>query len=122
MNKRQYLQLLKNVNQPKEDISSENSILQELFVQQSEIEQMETGFSRDLAILRLAIIAEYDASSLYERLADLTSSEKIRKVLLDISREEKVHAGEFDYLLRELDKQYSSSKKEGENEAKELLS
>ena len=123
MDKLQYLKMLKNIYRPKKtDDSTEDHFLQELFIQQPEIEQMEAGLTRDLAILRLAIIAEQDASSLYERLADLTTSEKIRKVLLDISKEEKVHAGEFEYMLKEHDKEYSSSMKEGENETKKFLS
>ena len=43
----------------------------------------------DREILRLAIIAELDAVSLYEQLAGATDNETIREVLLDVAREEK---------------------------------
>jgi len=53
----------------------------------------------DREILRLAIIAELDAVSLYEQLAAATENEAIREVLLDVAREEKTHVGEFQTLL-----------------------
>lgn len=59
----------------------------------------------DKEILRVGMIAELDAVSLYEQLAAVTSSGKIKKVLLDIAKEEKTHVGEFQALLLELDKE-----------------
>jgi len=53
----------------------------------------------DREILRLAIIAELDAVSLYEQLAAATENEAIRKVLLDVASEEKTNVGEFQTLL-----------------------
>ena len=49
----------------------------------------------DKEILRAGIIAELDAISFYEQMAALTENEDIRKILLDIAREEKTHVGEF---------------------------
>ena len=50
-------------------------------------------------ILRVGIIAELDAISLYEQLAAMAEDEVVRAVLLDIAREEKTHVGEFLALL-----------------------
>jgi rubrerythrin len=49
--------------------------------------------------LRSGIIAELDAINLYEQMAALASKESLRKVLLDIAKEEKTHVGEFQALL-----------------------
>ncbi|RLE80970.1 MAG: rubrerythrin [Thermoprotei archaeon] len=74
----------------------------------------------DKEVLRLGIIAELDAISLYEQLAATTSNEKIRKVLLDIAKEEKTHVGEFLALLLELDKEQAKELEEGRKEVKEI--
>jgi rubrerythrin len=74
----------------------------------------------DKEILRVGMIAELDAVSLYEQLAAMTGNGKIKKVLLDIAKEEKTHAGEFQALLLKLDKEQLKELKEGEKEVKEL--
>jgi rubrerythrin len=80
---------------------------------------MPKGKERDMQILRLAIIAELDASNLYEKLAQLAQNGKVTKVLLDISREEKVHVGEFEEMLEMVDpeheKQPMKAKKKPKN-------
>jgi hypothetical protein len=93
----------------------------ELFIQQGEIEGMPAGARRDMAILRIGIIAELDAASFYERLAELASSDGIKKVLLDVANEEKTHAGEFETLLEEVDPDYEKQEEEGEEEVEDLL-
>ncbi|MEM4871424.1 MAG: ferritin family protein, partial [Thermofilaceae archaeon] len=45
--------------------------------------------------LRLSIIAELDAISLYLQLARSIDDENVRRVFEDIAREEKTHVGEF---------------------------
>ncbi|MGQ9510229.1 MAG: ferritin family protein [Thermodesulfobacteriota bacterium] len=45
----------------------------------------------DKEILRAAIIAELDAINLYGQMADMTQNKNIRKLLLDVAREEKTH-------------------------------
>jgi hypothetical protein len=75
----------------------------------------------DKEILRSAIIAELDAINLYEQMADLTRNADIRKVLLDIAREEKTHVGEFQTLLLIEDKEQFQELEEGKNEVQELL-
>lgn len=53
----------------------------------------------DKEILRAGIIAELDAINLYEQMAAMTENKNIRKVLLDIAKEEKTHVGEFHILI-----------------------
>lgn len=74
----------------------------------------------DKEILRLGMIAELDAVSLYEQLAAKTKSAKIKKILLDIAKEEKTHVGEFQTLLLELDKEQVKELEKGKKEVEEL--
>ena len=75
----------------------------------------------DREILRAAIIAELDAINLYEQMADMTQNKNIRKLLLDVAREEKTHVGEFQTLLLKEDRQQQDELEKGEKEAKQLL-
>lgn len=75
----------------------------------------------DLEILRAGIIAELDAISLYEQMAGLASDNGIRKILLDVAREEKTHVGEFQALLLEKDKEQAKELVEGKKEVEEEL-
>jgi len=75
----------------------------------------------DKEILRVGIIAELDAVSLYEQLAANAQSEDIRKVLLDIAKEEKTHVGEFQALLLERDKEQVEELEAGKKEVEEEL-
>ena len=75
----------------------------------------------DREILRAGMIAELDAISFYEQMAALTENENIRKVLLDIAKEEKTHMGEFQALLLMEDEEQKEELKEGEEEVEELL-
>lgn len=74
----------------------------------------------DKEILRAGMIAELDAINLYEQMAALTTNENIRKILLDIAKEEKTHVGEFQALLLSLDKEQKRELEEGEKEVKEI--
>ncbi len=73
-------------------------------------------------ILRAAIIAELDAINLYEQLASVTENNDIKKILLDVAKEEKTHVGEFQTLLLKEDKQQVEELKAGEKEVKKELS
>jgi len=75
----------------------------------------------DREILRAAIIAELDAINLYEQMADMTQNKNIRKLLLDVAREEKTHVGEFQNLLLREDHQQQDELEKGKKEAKQLL-
>ena len=74
----------------------------------------------DKEILRAGIIAELDAINLYEQMAALTANENIRKILLDIAKEEKTHVGEFQALLLREDKEQEKELEEGKKEVKEI--
>jgi rubrerythrin len=69
-------------------------------------------------ILRAGIIAELDAINLYEQMAALTENKNIRKILLDIAKEEKTHVGEFQALLLMEDKEQEKELEEGKKEVK----
>ncbi|PAV11319.1 MULTISPECIES: ferritin family protein [Methanosarcina] len=60
----------------------------------------------DKEILRAAMIAELDAINVYEQMANLTKSEEIRKILLDIARKEKIHVAMFETVLLQTDKEF----------------
>jgi len=74
----------------------------------------------DKEILRLGMIAELDAVSLYEQLAAMTENENIKKILLDIAKEEKTHVGEFQAFLLKLDEEQVKELEEGKKEVDEL--
>lgn len=73
----------------------------------------------DKEILRVGIIAELDAINLYEQLAAMTTHLEIRKVLLEVAREEKTHVGEFQSLLLSIDKEQEKELKKGAKEVDE---
>lgn len=75
----------------------------------------------DKEILRVAIIAELDAVNLYEQMANLTENKYLRKLLLDVAREEKTHVGEFQALLLKLDEEQVKELEEGKKEVEELM-
>ncbi len=72
-------------------------------------------------ILRVGIIAELDAINLYEQMAELLEDGPIKRTLLDIAREEKVHVGEFQALLLRIDEEQKKSLEEGTKEVEELM-
>jgi len=70
--------------------------------------------------IRFMVAAEYEAIQLYMQLAESTDNKLAEEVLRDIANEEKVHAGEFLRLLKELapdeEKFYKDGAKEVEGE------
>jgi rubrerythrin len=70
----------------------------------------------DKEILRVGIIAELDAINLYEQLASKAENPDIKKVILDIAKEEKTHVGEFQALLLRIDKQQVDELEAGKKE------
>lgn len=74
----------------------------------------------DREILRVGIIAELDAVNLYEQMAAMTENEHIKKILLDIAKEEKTHVGEFQALLLKKDSEQVRELEEGKREIEEL--
>ncbi len=74
----------------------------------------------DVELVRLGIIAELDAINLYEQLASQAKSALVRRVFLDIAKEEKEHVGEFLELLKSLDVEIDKALKEGADEVNEM--
>lgn len=74
----------------------------------------------DREILRASIVAELDAINLYEQFAAATSNDLLKKVLLDVAKEEKTHVGEFQTLLLEMDKEQTEELKKGKEEIEEI--
>ena len=74
--------------------------------------------------IRFMVAAEYEAIQMYMQLAESTDHKLAIEVLKDIADEERVHAGEFLRLLRELDpeeeKFYAEGAKEVEEEIEKL--
>jgi len=75
----------------------------------------------DRETLRVGIIAELDAVNLYEQLAARTENRNIKKLLLDIAKEEKTHVGEFQALLLKQDEEQKRELEEGKKEVDELI-
>ncbi len=73
----------------------------------------------DKEILRLGMIAELDAVSLYEQLAAKTKNKNIIKIILDIAKEEKTHIGEFQALLLKIDNEQVEELEKGKKEVEE---
>ncbi len=72
----------------------------------------------DKEILRAGIIAELDAINMYEQMAALAKDDNIKKMLLDIAKEEKTHMGEFQRLLLNRDKEQVEELEKGKEEVK----
>ena len=74
--------------------------------------------------IRFMVAAEYEAIQLYMQLAESTDNELAQEVLKDIADEERVHAGEFLRVLRQLapdeEKFYAEGYKEVDEEIEKL--
>ena len=74
--------------------------------------------------IRFMISAEYEAIQLYMQLAESTDNQLTIEVLKDIADEERVHAGEFLCLLKQLapdeEKFYAEGAEEVEEEINKL--
>jgi len=71
--------------------------------------------------IRFMIAAEYEAIQLYMQLAESTDNKLAQEVLRDIADEERVHAGEFLRLLKELAPDEEKFYHEGEEEVEEEI-
>jgi rubrerythrin len=74
--------------------------------------------------IRFLVAAEYEAVQMYMQLAESINNKLAAEVLEDIANEERVHAGEFLRLLKELapdeNKFYAEGAQEVEEEIKKL--
>jgi rubrerythrin len=76
---------------------------------------------RELArAIRMALAAEEEAVHMYEAMADASGNALAAKVLQDIADEERVHAGEFQELLRLLLPDEQALLKKGVEEVQEM--
>ena len=75
----------------------------------------------DKEILRAGVIAELDAINLYEQMAAMAKDKNLKKILLDIAKEEKTHVGEFLTLLMKRDHEQEAELEEGKKEVEELI-
>jgi len=71
--------------------------------------------------IRFLVSAEYEAIQLYMQLAESTDNELAKEVLKDIADEERVHAGEFLRLLKELAPDEERFYEEGAKEVEEII-
>ncbi|MFH2145396.1 MAG: ferritin family protein [Candidatus Omnitrophota bacterium] len=71
--------------------------------------------------IRFMVAAEYEAIQLYMQLAESTDNKLAQEVLKDIADEERVHAGEFLRLLKELAPDEEKFYKEGAKEVEEEM-
>jgi rubrerythrin len=71
--------------------------------------------------IRYSIAAEFEAIQLYMQLAESTDNQKAKAVLKDVADEERVHAGEFFRLLKELEPDEEDFYQEGTEEVEEMF-
>jgi rubrerythrin len=69
--------------------------------------------------VRQSQIAELDAVNTYDQMAQSTSDPKAKKILQDVSDEEKVHQGEFEAITDALDPKNKTKVDDGKREAEE---
>lgn len=93
---------------------------QKLNEMMSEIPTESNGKNIDTQLLRIGILSELDAINLYDQLAELATDEIVKKVFLDIAKEEKTHVYEFETLLNEFDKENKQEMEAGKKEVEDL--
>lgn len=71
--------------------------------------------------VRFMVAAEYEAIQMYMQLAESTDNKLAQEVLKDIADEERVHAGEFLRLLKELAPDEEKFYQEGAQEVEEEI-
>ncbi len=71
--------------------------------------------------IRFMVAAEYEAIQLYMQLAESTDNQLAVAVLKDIADEERIHAGEFLRLLKQLEPAEESFYAKGTEEVEEII-
>ena len=71
--------------------------------------------------IRFSIAAEFEAVQLYEQLRDSIDDKKSAELLNEIADDEKIHAGNFLYLLKQLSPNDEKLYNDGEKEAVEVI-
>lgn len=85
------------------------------------LDKVKKGKELDEEILRAGLIAELDAINLYKQMAAMTKNEDLKKVLLEVAKEEKEHVGEFQTLLLKTDKEQIEEMEGGKEEVEEIM-
>lgn len=71
--------------------------------------------------VRFSVAAEYESIQLYEELAESIDNEEAKRLLNEISDDEKVHVGNFLHLLNILAPEEDASYKQGCEEAIKVM-
>ena len=71
--------------------------------------------------IRFLVAAEYEAIQMYMQIAESTDNKLAMEVLKDVANEERVHAGEFLRLLRELAPDEATFYAEGAQEVEDEI-
>ena len=71
--------------------------------------------------IREGMIAELGAINEYERFAEASKDPKVKKVIDNITREEKTHFGEFQTVLLKMDSEQKKQLLVGKKEADEAM-
>ncbi len=71
--------------------------------------------------IRFSIASEFEAIQLYEQLKDSIDNEQAKKLLEEISGDEKEHVGNFLHLLKILSPDEENYYKDGWNEASKVM-
>ena len=93
------------------------NILQEMFLKEL-MNQIDEN-STDGELLRQALIAESDAVSLYVQLARKAKTKIVKKLLLDLAQEERVHIGEITGVLNKFNEEQNKANSESTKELEE---
>lgn len=71
--------------------------------------------------VRFAAAAEFEAVQLYMQIAEATDNSLAKAVMIEVADEERVHAGEFLRLLKELAPDEEAFYAEGAGEVEEMI-
>ena len=69
--------------------------------------------------IRFSIAGEFEAIQLYEQLAESITNKTVKQILLDISKEEEEHVGEFLKVLEMLKPDEIKTYEDGKSEVEE---
>lgn len=78
-----------------------------------------THYTTDAAMLRESIVEELNAINKYKAMAQKASDPEVRDTLEHVIEEEKHHIGEFQAMIKKLDKDYMKGLKAGEQEVED---
>jgi len=71
--------------------------------------------------IRFSIASEYEAIQLYEEIEESIENEETKRLLREVTGDEKEHAGNFLYLLKLLAPEEADSYREGGEEAEKII-